>query len=215
MRRKSNKNGKTRGKRVMVIKQNDIGMDMMYLNKTRVPRWSMFSPKYTELNTNGVVTTSGFVSLTTGVVQGLDVNNRIGSYILLQGISVKFLWDIGVTNPVNAMCCVVFDKASNGVVPGFADIFTNTFPQSLNHVNWINKNRFTILRIGYFKLNTTTFQNYIGEWNVSLKNVCTFTGSGSTNIGTGHVYFVGATDAALTAPTLQYITRVSFKDLNC
>jgi hypothetical protein len=209
------KNTTRKNKRIRKYTKNlpNITKDFMYKSKSRVPWFQMVAPKYTELNTNGNVSTSGFVAVTSGVAQGLDVNNRIGSYIYLQGISVKMIWDIGTSNPVNAMVAIVFDKASNGVVPGFSDIFTNTFPQSINHINWINKNRFTILKIGYFRLNTTTFQNYIMEWNVALNNVCTFTGTGSTNIGTGHVYLVGATDVVLTSPTLYYITRVCFNDL--
>jgi hypothetical protein len=82
-----------------------------------------------------------------GLAQGLDISNRVGDSIKLQGIHIGFQMGISNATTVGVARIIIFrDLENQGVAPVWADVMSSTgYPYEIAPVNYLNRNRFSIL----------------------------------------------------------------------
>lgn len=161
-------------------------------------------------------------SLTSGIAEGLQANQRIGGRAHLKNIDVEINWagENGTatpslsTAPVFMDVMLVWDKQPDGAVPTVGTIFTSS---STNLVFGLlaNIERFQVLKRERINMDVAGGYSGIIHWHQQLDCATRYadtTGSPTTN----DFYIVAVTGApggaGLFNPQIGYIARVTFTD---
>lgn len=162
-------------------------------------------------------------SLTSGIAEGLQANQRIGGRAHLKNIDVEINWSGNSSGalltlqsvPVYMDVMLVWDKQPDGAVPTVGTIFTGS---STNLVFGLlaNIERFQVLKRERLNMDVAAGYSGVIHWHQQLDCATRYadtTGSPTTN----DFYIVAVTGAPGGAapnftPAIGYIARVTFTD---
>lgn len=170
-------------------------------------------PKFVDVSTNQVPTTTEVVSYLQPLSQGTSDTTRIGQKILLKDIYIRATasWNVLAGN-THLRWALVFDKENRGANPAWLDIFQTA--STLSPIDEDNGKRFVIVRTGMVNLN-------LYKPRVSFKIYKKFNSIHSEyngNAGTvadareNNLFFVSISNEGTNGPSLTIYTRVKFYD---
>lgn len=162
--------------------------------------------------------------LINGIANGTAINQRVGSKISLNTVSIKYV----LTSPSDfssavARVLLVWDKQPNGVALSATDLFQQSGYPVDAYYSLANRNRFAVLadkRISCNPVDSAHIMQKPGSFGVNLKGKSTTfnsTGATITDIMTGSLYLVVCSSAPnggadSTKPYFSYITRLRYTD---
>jgi len=121
-----------------------------------------------------------------GLLQGVDVSQRVGDSIRLQGLNFALsIYPAAATPVCAARVVVIRDLENSGANPAWGDVFiTGGVPYQLAPKNWFNSKRFSILVDESLIINPTSFDGINKNLEISAS---------------GHVKYRGTTAAVASA----------------
>jgi len=173
--------------------------------------------KFFDLNANLTATQAGAVQYLSGIVQGVDLSQRIGDSIRIQRIIVRGTSYVGVTSPTSLRFIIFRDMENGGAAPAGSDIMANAggAGAAVSEFNYINsQKRFVIV---YDELSTldalsnlTSIESYehSGLGHVNYRD----TTAAVTGAAEGSLWAIALTDAGANQPTIRFSCRIIYTD---
>jgi hypothetical protein len=198
-------NGRTSSMTVKVLDQQRRGREMKYLDLA---------------STNYEIDTTGSVTLLNGIAEGNDSNNRNGRQVLIKEVHVIGNAFATISTGLQQLgrIMLVWDNATNGVLPVITDVLNNAAADADYNLN--NRNRFTILWDHIFQLdvsNATYSRVECFSTDIKLNAVMNFnnTGGAIANIQSGALCMltIGLNAAGATAGSSNIATRVLYHEV--
>lgn len=179
--------------------------------------------KYVDLAVAGYAAdTTGTITPLNLIAQGVDNTQRIGREALMLGVAIRGLCvpTTGTaTGPQMFRLALVWDNATDGVLPAITDVFTAATAYAFPNVS--NIGRFTILHdqlFGIGPLTAALADKTTGVVDVTLKinSATRFSGTtaaiASMQDGTLYAITLGVNAAGAAAGSIFYQSRVSYLD---
>ena len=158
----------------------------------------------------------GTMATLAGLSQGTDISTRVGRKVVWKHWIINFRWSLNCVNggvpgenyQPHLMVWIIYDKQSNGALPGVDDIldpisFTTT-DNTLRPLNLNNRNRFVVLKKILIDPRTSNNRgtNSLGTAGSFYTDGCSFngfyvncetiykgTGNAVTDIASGNIFF--------------------------
>lgn len=183
------------------------------------------------------ITTTGSFTLLNGIVQGTDINQRIGRKIILRSIFLRaYVYVEPAVNPTSPLLAaaqvgrimLVWDRQANATTPAVTDILQTVAVNA--QLNLANRDRFVILKEKMFAFDpmiyNTTASSSVASLNRTIVNVKIYkklwlesifnAGNGGAvgDIQSGALYLftVGSIAAGTTDMNIAYTSRIRFED---
>jgi len=162
---------------------------------------------------SGGISTTGSITLLSGVAQGVTDNTRIGNSFIYQNMLLNFALTANGSSPGSIVRMVLFvDKETNGVAPTVSDVIGPT-PGIITPLNEDNTKRFVILKNKLITL--TSFIN-IRQWKSfhQLPFHAYYGGTGDTvaDCKENQIYMLLISDVSTNTPAYEYYSRIKFTD---
>jgi hypothetical protein len=165
------------------------------------------------------ITTTAAVQTISLIQQGVDVSNRLGDSIKLQGLTTMLSITPQPLTPFNYVrLMMVRDSEARATVPLFSDIInTSLGPLQVMQYNYFTyQKRFSILYDEVFVMNPATlyYSGFSKTVHTSHNGHIKWEGNGvtSSSFGEGQIYLIYLTTAAANGPVLDWITRFAYTD---
>jgi len=151
--------------------------------------------KFTDTIDGSDVSSAGQVTPVNLVATGTDFNNRIGRKIIIKSFQVRSIFTLEDPTEPNAIrCMLVYDKQTNGNLPGIADILDTATAANAQAamVNLNNRDRFVILMDKIYRLNIGAQTNMVFKKYKKLNHETVYSGTTAAigSIATGGLYWV-------------------------
>ena len=170
--------------------------------------------KFVDTTVTNNTSRAGGINYLSGIAQGTDLSNRVGDSIKVQRFSING-YISGAANAV-VRILIVRDRENSGSDPVGSDILQNASVAAtpFSYVNYINKDRFTILYDSTYTINTVAIPGTLFEYTVSDLGHIKYRGttSASASAAEGSLYLATFTDLAATQPTVVFTSRIEYTD---
>jgi hypothetical protein len=171
--------------------------------------------KFADYNINGFVTTTPTVLYASALTQGVDVSNRVGDSIRLQGLSYAFRVTGDPTAAVysSVRLLIVRDNENVGATPAVTDILVSQSVTS--SLNWFTTSRFNVLldEVVGFVANTGSLTDF-RRGTISQHGHVKFRGT-SNAVGSaaeGSIFILAFSNVVALPPSLLLDFRVTYTD---
>jgi len=158
------------------------------------------------------------VTYLSSLAQGVNVSERVGDSLKLQGIYFGFSIYPTVTTPI-AACRVVLirDHENAGASPAWADVFNGgAVPYQLAPRNWFNTKRFSVLVDEALVINPTSFDGVNRALNISLSGHVKYRGTAAAvaSAAEGSLFLIYWSSVAVLAqqPVMDWSFRMLYTD---
>jgi hypothetical protein len=165
------------------------------------------------------ITSTAAVQTISLIQQGVNVSNRLGDSVKLQGLTTMLSITPQPLTPFNYVrLMMVRDSESRATVPVFSDIVNTSLgpPQVMQYNYFTYQKRFSILYDEVFVMNPSTlyYSGFSKTVHTPHNGHIKWEGSGvtSSDFGEGQIYLVYLTTAASNGPVLDWITRFAYTD---
>jgi len=152
------------------------------------------------------------------LLQGVDVSQRVGDSVRLQGLQFAFSVYPTATTPV-AACRVVLlrDLENTGANPAWGDVFiTGGAPYQLAVRNWFNVKRFSILADESIVINPSSFDGINKTLSISASGHVKYRGTSTavTSAAEGSIFLMYWSSCATVGqqPVIDLMFRMLFTD---
>lgn len=188
--------------------------------EVRALRRLIHEPEEKNLDVDQSVTpsTTGVLTLTSGISQGTDIGNRVGDSIKVTRISWMGRAALSpVVTTFSTLRLLLFrDMEIQGAVPALADILeTGTGTVSVRSpINFINRKRFSVLWDQIIVLDPNTHYSEVLRGELVVNKTVRYRGTGNTVAAAaeGTIYWLLVSDEATNAPTVAIYTQLQFVD---
>jgi hypothetical protein len=170
--------------------------------------------KFFDLNATVNLDSTGANILVSGIAQGLDVSNRVGDSIRLQGISLNYSVAIATTTLVcSGRFVLIRDLENPGATPAWTDVFETTNPP-ITPYKYLNRKRFAILHDEAFVVQPLSFGGIIKHVDIPAAGHIKYRGttSGAASQAEGAIFLLYLGSAATNAPLLNFNVRLLYTD---
>ncbi len=188
--------------------------------EVRALRRLIHVPEEKNLDVDQAVTpsTTGVLTLASGIAQGTDIGNRVGDTIKVTRIS--WLGRAALSPTVTTFSTVRLilfrDMEIQGAVPALADILeTGTGTVSARSpINFINRKRFSVLWDQIIVLDPNTHYSEVLRGELVVNKTVRYRGTGNTVAAAaeGTIYWLLVSDESVNAPTVAIYTQLQFVD---
>jgi len=173
--------------------------------------------KYFDVSVTGNVADTGAIASLSQLVQGLDINQRVGDSIRLQHIRVFGTWVVNASATGSACRIIIFrDLAQNGTPPSVSDVLAaSSGVQGVNApVKAINVDRFAILFDNVTCVSTNGDQQLAFSFDVAHNGHIRYLGTtaAAASEGRGTLYLLNISDEASNTPTVSWYSRIKYTD---
>jgi hypothetical protein len=200
---------------------NGIGNDAMALIHPpiiQIERSLMDVKYFDQTRASTVITSAGAQIISvTSIAQGVAANNRIGDDLRVLVFSLKGTVIGNVTAVSGVYRIIVFQYGDNNVAPPVVStVLTNTgsptdYPNTTYNAVGIRQQLFSILADLRFALNQTGGPG-AHTFEIEKKFSLSIAYNLAATTGTGNIYVLEVSDAAVNGPSASYVTRVGFTD---
>lgn len=168
---------------------------------------------------NTVITNAGSLQYITGISQGSNTFNRLGSRITLESVLIRIsVYPSTVTLTGNSLRLIVFqDKNNQGASPAIGDLLAGSNP-TVNPLVANNTMRFRIIADRLYSVIADECVNdkiYVKlSRNRSLVNPIQYSGTAAavTSAGQGALFWLLASEDLVNGPIVTASCRVRFRD---
>lgn len=166
---------------------------------------------HTIQNNSFNASSTGAVSLISGITQGDSDAQRNGNSVLAKTLNLKYV----ITNNAAAPGTIVkvylikdMQQVSDSN-PTFTDVFSTSDIQSFP--NWQTKKRFQIKDAKTFVYDTSRLTQIV-EFSHVVDSHLLFNGAVSTDVQKGHYYILWVSNQSTNVPNFTYSSRLSYYD---
>lgn len=171
--------------------------------------------KYVDYNFTSNPTQTGTVDYVSAIVQGLDVNQRVGDSIKLQGIELNY----GITaSGADAFVRVLLvrDMENAGSTPTVANILevNATAKTVFSAKNFLNRNRFSVLYDETTALTALSDTRCSYTVTIPIEKHVKYRGTTAAggSAAEGSIYWLAITDLTTLQPSIPVYMRMMFTD---
>jgi len=163
-------------------------------------------------------TTSGTLTLLSGIAQGTDVGNRVGNAIFVTDIRVsgRALVNAAVTTFSTARMILLRDNENAGATPVLADILESTSGAVVTRSpkNFVNRKRFTFLYDELFVLVPGQSSCLPIGVDMRINREVLYRGTGNTVAAAaeGTLYLLTISDETVNFPNMTMYIQYQFTD---
>lgn len=171
--------------------------------------------KFADFIANTGVTTTPIVVYVSALAQGLDISNRVGDSIRLQGLQYAFSISVSLlcTGPNWIRILLVRDLQNQGAAPVLTDVLTGLSSVALP--NYIQSSRYNIL---YDE--TVAFVREVGPMVDIRKGTIPLNGhvkyrstsAAAASAAEGSLFLMAVSSLAVNNPSLDYCVRLTYTD---
>lgn len=174
--------------------------------------------KNLDVDASTTPSTTGVLTLLSGLAQGTDIGNRVGDVIKVTRVSWNGRVAISsASSTFSTVRLIMFRDSENaGSVPVLADILeaTGGTTAARSPINFINRKRFNVLWDQMIVLDSTSQYSEVVRGDMIVNKTVRYRGTGNTVAAAaeGTIYWLFVSDEATNVPSVVIYTQLQFVD---
>jgi hypothetical protein len=155
------------------------------------------------------------ITYLSGTTQGLDITNRVADSLKLQGCELNYHIQILTTTVAcTVRVVVVRDHNNSGATPAWLDVFETATNPALSSINYINKDRFSIVHDEALVIQPLAFPGVMKHLTFGNTGHVKYrsTTSAVASAAEGAIFLLYASTVANNFPVLNYFFRMKYTD---